>query len=268
MRVGARVGRRTPYEIAFGAEEFAGHEFPAIADEAERRGLAKLSPDEFAGLARVGALLERVVPDESDPAALSRYVDILFHAYHFWNAGCPLYAVEEPVLRSLVETPPDLARWALRAPSSALYFELPKNLFWAAVMEGAPPEPVEGLFTELGSAGTVAGARVLAVLGIRPDRPGFSVVQVAGRLDEARQFADAESFRSEIPGAELAGLYSVRHRSELLMLVLRMLWYVDIYPESSELVKAVARAGPESAGRDQITALDHRRVRLIERSRG
>ena len=258
------VGRRTPYEMVFGANEFAASEFPAIAEEAERRGLVATDLDGFAGLEAVSAMLAQVGPDEADPAALARYVDLLFHAYRFWTAGCLVYAADEPVVRSLIEAHPDLSGWKLRAQAPALYLELPKNLVWAAVDTSSPPEPLEGAFVAMTGSPSPESVYVLGVLGIRPDRAGFSVVSASARLDEARQHVEPDAFRSDIPGAELAGLYSLRSPADLLLLALYALWYVDAYPDSCQLVEGTPSDEADHTG---PTALDHHRVTLVNRGR-
>ena len=264
MTPDATAGRLTPYEMVFGVENMAEREFPAIVEEAERRGIEPARRREFAYLDAAAALLGRLVPEQTDPGALDRYFDILFHCFHFWRAGCPLYAFEEPAIRDLIETGPELSGWSPRETWSALYFELPRNLFWAAVSEGEPPEPVEGLFMRLGPAAEAAD--FLLILGMRADRPGFSVAAFVARLDPAGAPGEPDSFLSDIPGAELAALYSLGRSSEALLLALRLLWYLDAYPEAAEAVRGVAGRG--QAGSDRPSALDHYRVRLVERSHG
>jgi hypothetical protein len=260
------VGRITPYEIAFGEERYPEQDFPALADESGRRGVSTWRYDHFTLLERVAALLEQVLPENAEPAAVDQYVQILYHGYHFWSDGCPFYAFEAPVLRSLIEVPPDLREWSFRAPEPSLYVELPKNLFWAQVTESGPPEPVEGMFVAREADSPAAEADILVVLGLRSDRPGFSVAGL--RLDpgQARRLDEHAQFQSEIPGAEQAGLYSVQRYSEAAALALRTLWYVDAYPASCEPLEG--SGGRTTLEHGAATALRHFRVSLIERSCG
>jgi hypothetical protein len=260
------VGRITPYEIAFGEERYPEQDFPALADESGRRGVSTWRYDHFTLLERVAALLEQVLPENAEPAAVDQYVRVLYHGYHFWSDGCPFYAFEAPVLRSLIEVPPDLHEWSFRAPEPSLYVELPKNLFWAQVTESGPPEPVEGMFVAREADSPAAEADILVVLGLRSDRPGFSVAGL--RLDpgQARQLDEHAQFQSEIPGAEQAGLYSVQRYSEAAALALRTLWYVDAYPASCEPLEG--SGGRTTLEHGAATALRHFRVSLIERSCG
>ncbi len=260
------VGRITPYEVAFGERSFAEQEFPALAEESERRSLSTWRYDQFTLLGRVAALLERVLPNDAEAAAVDQYAQTLYHGFHFWSAGCPLYAFESAVLRSLIEWPPDLREWPIRIPGPSQYLELAKNLFWAQVTEAGPPEPVEGMFVA-GEAGRGSGGlEILVVLGLRAERPGFSVAGL--RLDprQARRLDEPVAFRSDIPGAERAGLYSLQRYSEAATLVLRALWYIDAHPASCEAVKGGGGRG--ELGREALTVLDHFRVSLIERSDG
>jgi hypothetical protein len=242
--------------------QLAELEFPAIAEEAERSALDAALRDQFARLTRVGALLQQLVPEDLDPASFDNYLDIVFHCFHFWSAGTPTYVVEADVLRSLIETPPDLGSWRLRAEHPSFYIELPRNLFWAAIADETPPEPVEGLFARP-AAGQAAD--FLAVMGVRPDRPGFSVAGLSIPLEFERGPEDESAFRSDIPGADLAGLYSLARPSELVLLTLRLLWYLDLYPEAVESVKGAEEQQADAF--DASTSLDHYRVYRVERSR-
>jgi hypothetical protein len=260
------VGRITPYEVVFGEERFAAEEFPTLAEESVRRNLNTWRYDQFTSLGRVAALLEQVLPDDAEPAAVDQYVRILYHGYHFWSAGFPFYAFESPVLRSLIEGPPDLCEWPLRVPEPSLYLELPKHLFWAEVTEAGPPEPVEGMFVARAADPPSGEADMLVILGLRSGRPGFSVAGLRLDLGQARELDEPAAFQSDIPGAEQAGLYSLRRHSEAATLALRALWYIDAYRASC---RGVGGDGERRAvGHGAETALGHFRVSLIERSYG
>jgi hypothetical protein len=263
-----RIGRRTPYEAVFGVDRLGELEFPAIVEEAARRAVRLGRRDEFAGLERVGALLRRVVPDETEPAALDLYLEILFHCFHFWRHGCRMYACEEAVARALVETPPALGDRRLSLPHPSFYLELPANLFWATVEEDRPPEPAEGLFVQHDPDRPSPDVQLLLVLGMRAGRPGFSAVGLVADLEVAAPLEEPGAFGPEIPGADLAGLYSLRTSSEVVLLLLRLLWYLETYPESLEPLAGAVSGEAPPADRDLLTSLDHFRVRLVERSRG
>jgi hypothetical protein len=174
--------------------------------------------------------------------------------------------VDAPVARSLIESPPDLVAGPLRAAHRAYYLELPRNLFWADVTEAGPPEPVEGLFLRLDPDDFSREADLLLILGMRQERQGFSAAALAARLEEARQLEEPDAFRSDIPGAELADLYSLRRYSEVVSLALRLLWYLEVYPES--VVRQSGTGESPGAGLAAPTGLDHFKVLRVERSRG
>lgn len=258
-------GRVTPYELVFEQYGIAEQEFPAIAREAQASGVKDSRREQFAHMSSVSALVQGLLPEELDPATIDAYVDILFHCYHFWRAGCPLYVVPADLARALVESPPDVRGWSVGDRSTTAYFELPRNQFWAAVTEGGPPEPVDGLFLQLEAESRVV--RVLTVLGMRPDRPGFSVAALRADIERSPEVVGADAFRSDIPGADLAGIYSLQRASEAAALGLRLLWYVGTYPEALEEMRGQPGA-PDGYDYESPTALDHKSLRLVERDRG
>ncbi len=76
-----RAVRRTPYELVFGEGAFEEEHFPAIAAEAQERGVDATDPERFVMLASVGALL-RDLPAEGEAAALHELGLLLFQGYH------------------------------------------------------------------------------------------------------------------------------------------------------------------------------------------
>jgi hypothetical protein len=110
----------------------------------------------------------------------------------------------------------------------SLYVQLPQHLVWMVGGESGAdhPESVDGFFL------TVARGRiaVLLAVGLRPDRPGFTVVdlpirpagELSGWLDQAMR-RDGPDFSSSMPGAELEGLVEIRMAGEAYKLVARVL---------------------------------------------
>jgi hypothetical protein len=252
----------------FGAEELSANRFAAIRDEAVGAGIMAARRDRFASLDSVRELLLDLIPDLAEPATLDQYLLILNHCFFFWEAGCRHYAFEQSAVRSVINTPPDLSGWLPRSPCPSLYLELPQNLFWAAVVEGEPPEPAEGMFASLRGDPAAEEADILLVLGVRPDRPGFSVAELEADLTAARDIGAPDAFASDLPGADLANLYSLQRPAEVVLLLLRLLWYADTYPESIEQEQRVSAADHGAAGQATATMLDYYRVRPVERSRG
>jgi hypothetical protein len=260
----AGVGRITPFELVFDSAVL-GQRFSGITQAVKQRQADATRRDDFARLDDVARLVKELVPDDADAATLDRSLEFIYHCYHFWHADCPLYVVEEPLVRELVEVAPDLTAWQPRPPAAALYLELPRNLLWAAGTAGGPPEPVEGLFVRAGDGSEVD---CLIVMGMRAGRPGFSVAGASAAVEELGELDEPGAFRSEIPGAQLAGLYSLSTPSEALTLALRILWYLDCYPESVEALD-LQGTGPRGAGDLGSTSLERvLMLRLVERSRG
>ena len=257
------TGRLTPYEVVFGVSGFAEREFPVISEEADRLDTQGLRRDQFAGLESVGGALAQLVPDGAEPGALDHFLAILFHCFNFWKAGHPTYAFEAPVLRELVDAPPPLAGWEAVVPESSFYAEMPHNLLWSVISEGEPPEPLEGFFVDVLRSGPSLEVDVLMILGMRTDRPGFGVMGTTIDLGQIGELEEPHAFVSEIPGADLAGLYSIQRSSEIGILLLRLLWYIGAHPESLERIEG-GTPRPSETGRTRPTALDHHRVNLTE----
>ena len=255
------VGRRSPYEAVFTVGGLDEREFAAIEEEGRRLRADLSRREQFARLDAVSDLLARLVPESFETGALDRYLEIAFHGFHFWRAGRPFYAFEEAVVRSLIEHPPDLHGRRLNLPHPAQYLELPRNLLWAAVTDG-PPEPLEGLFAR--ALVEPQGTEVLFVLGMWPERPGFSAVGLMFPADTPL-VARADAFRSDLPGADLAGLYSLGSAGEAIALLGRLVWYIEVFPAAVVRVPA-SGAGGEEHGRS--TSLEHMRVRLVEERGG
>src|SRR6266702_8067259 len=82
--------------------------------------------------------------------------------------------------------------------------------------------------SETGAAGEIA---VLAIFGMRPDRPGFSAVGLEGRADSIELAAAREDgsvpFGPRLAGGTAAGLYSVANPGELLLLTGHLLALLD-----------------------------------------
>lgn len=261
------IGRFTPYEIAFAGSRFETEVFPAVRAEFEQRGLDPLSREEFVLAGSVGAALRDLVPEEAAATALDRYVDVLFHTFHFWRHGRRVYCFDERVVRYWIETRPAVRGWAARAPHPALYLQWPRNLFWATVSEGTPPEPVDGFFivareTEQGGRRFTAVDALMAA-GLRPGRAGFGAVAFRCGLEPAGIPTDAPwLFRSELPGSDLAGIYALERLPEAVRLVEAAFWYLERHPQAVRPIPGAKEvlAGPEAV--KGPTALDHLVVTL------
>jgi len=222
--------RATPFALAFSELE---PRFPAIAEALQQDGAAVADRDRFVLLEPVGRLLKEIVPEGAGADALEVHALLLHHAYQFWAAEQRVYQISDEVLsRAALET-----RIATELPHPALYLQLPELRVWGTPDEASPPEPLDGMFVSEAADG--AGAiEVLAIFGMRPDRPGFSAVGLEGRADPddptageieiaAARDDGSAPFAPKLAGGTAAGLYSVANAGELLLLTCRLLTLLD-----------------------------------------
>ena len=211
--------RLDPFDFAFAP--LAAERFPVIQEEA--RLTRKHSDDraQFAMLSSVQRILSDVEEPEvvaSDAAAAEAYLTTVYVAYRFWEAGRLMFSVSDRDIEEVaVETAPDTFA---EVPGGACYIQLPERWCWAQVDPEAPHEPLDGLFVVTGSHGEVT---VLAVLGLRPDRPGFSEVTVVAQPADfvaAQLEARDPPFAPVVEGGEEAGLKSIVTDGEVLHLAL------------------------------------------------
>lgn len=259
--------RPSPYHLVFGAESIDERLFPPIAEEAEARGVAVDDPDRFLFLTSVGRLLHAIAGDDATPspearspsgdpgvassraadaadvadaagpaadAALREYGRVLYHAFRFWRGGKRTEVLEAEKVRWLLDEVTRVGDWTLTTPAPAGYLQLPRNLVWASPSPGMQPEPADGFFWSLVERDAApAELHVLMPLGVRPGRPGFSVVSATGVLDDEPHWAEADArpdgkdFETTLPGGELDRLYSVQTSAELLKLASLCFWALD-----------------------------------------
>lgn len=261
------TARLTPYELVFGAEAIDDRLFPPIAEEAEARDMPLDDPDRFLFLSSVGRLLEGIAgegagggTDQEQEAAgtkgrneeIRQYGRLLYHAFHLWRGRKPLLLLSPDAARWLMEDVTTIGDWRLRPPAPSGYVQLPRHLVWAAPASGMTPEPVDGFFwTFVPGDDSPDTLHVLLALGLRPDRPGFSIIPATGELDTVDHWAevegrpDAPDFETTLPGGEQDRLYSLESPAEILKLASRVFWQVDSSPEtlSSQQRVDASRAG-------------------------
>jgi hypothetical protein len=222
--------RATPFALAFGEIE---PRFPAIAEALQQGGAAATDRDRFVLLEPVGRLLREIVPEDAGADALEAHVLLLHHAYLFWAAGQHVYQISDQVLLRAVGE----QRVTARLPHAAQYLQLPELRVWGAPNDAGPPEPLDGMFVSEAASGDREIA-VLAIFGMRPDRPGFSAVGLEGRADPddpaageieiaAARDDGSAPFAPKLAGGTAAGLYSVANAGELLLLTCRLLTLLD-----------------------------------------
>jgi hypothetical protein len=242
------LGRLTPYEMVFGEAAFEDTLFPAITTEAREHGVDPALREQFGFLPAASDLVRRMVPDEATPEVIEQARDLLYQAYNFRRAGRVVLACDTPVIRYLVEAGPSLGDWEFSLPAASVYLQLPAHLFWASVSVEAAPEPVDGIFLTAVSAEDPLGppyrrVNALMVLGMRPDRAGFSVASFDTEVGpgipadwmaaEGRE--SGEDFANVLPGGELSGLYSITTAAEGFKLIGSLAWYIDSHPDAVDV---------------------------------
>jgi len=242
--------RPTPFDLGIPGGDFARSRFEAIRTEAAQRGAELREMASFPLLGEVGLTLRELQGEERSGETLWSFSSFLFHALHFEGAGGRVISLSPDGARSLVRpidaTSPSEERpwrsWSGGLPSPAGYLQLPERLFWG---EGGPgpeegseresgagiPEPVDGLFW---TEGARRDLHLLLVSGIRPDRPGFSILEIpAVPLSDAPLWAEMEGregggdFTSTLPGGELAQLHTLRTGAEVVKLFARAMGGVE-----------------------------------------
>src|SRR5512146_1851187 len=222
------AGRTTPYTLVFADGGFE-ERLDAILQEAADRGLDDSDPERLIMLTEAGRLLRDLLPEDAHPGAVVDLGALVFHAAHFKRAGLHSYVLDATACRMLLEETRPPAAEDAKPPAPAGYLQLPRNVIWARVGEDAPWEPADGLFWVLPDGGgfrvaPLSGLHALLVLGLRADRPGFSVAAVAVGRDEEECWSAVQArpeggdFANQLPGGELAGLHTLTNLAEVLKL--------------------------------------------------
>lgn len=237
------TARITPYEVIL--EPLERTLFPSIRAEAEHRGSDERRRDQFLLLGHAGAALREMVPDDAPPETLDEYGDLLYHGYQFWTFGRRLYVLDETVTAQLTEPRFAVPPWELAGPPSC-YLQFPPQRLWSRVAADAPFEPADGCFVIVDDTAPAPGAgthlSVLLILGMRPERPGVSLVRFRTDLDAGTAERHAHEpwregsapFSNVIPGGERKGFRNLSTTSELEALVIRTLFLLDTHPERLE----------------------------------
>jgi len=256
-----QYARLTPFELAFPEPDRLEPLAREIADEAAGRGVDHTEPHAFLTLGSVAAFVRELRSPQASPEAVRQYATLVFHAVRFHEGGRRLYVLATAAARHLVEGAPD---GEAAAPAAAGYLQLPQHLFWFQEPgDEVAPESIDGMFWATSGAGML---HVLAITGVRPDRPGFGALPLPeAPVSDASVWihADAregsEDFASALPGRELDRLYSVETAGELLKLLARFFAYLDAVPHASHPAPAAAGAadGPPPS------ALGFTRVGLV-----
>jgi hypothetical protein len=208
--------RVTPFELVF--ESAASTSFPAVREALAQEGGDARDRDVFLMVREALLLLRELRPDEGLGEGIDQLTALVHHAYLFWESGSVTVEVPSERLHFIMgQTPAAHGQTGPRAE----YVQLPERRIWAQVVPGEPQEPLDGFFCY--AALEPEQLRILGVFGIYSDRPGFSVVEVAGSRPLSLFRSDGSPlFSSTLPGGAAAGLYSLVGEEELLELAWRV----------------------------------------------
>lgn len=240
--------RPTPWDVVFSDETFESTTFPAIEREAAERDIDPSTPDQFLLLSTVGTLLHELAPDAEPSAAgglqpidaVRAFGPLAFQAFNFRRHDRTVVELDEADTRSLLGARDAIGDWSFKVPAPAGYLQLPRNLVWAHVADDVPAEPADGIFWTVTSSERTHAAEephaiaLLLVLGLREDRPGFTVVDATasppdppGHWGDTDAREDGGDFENILPGGELSSLHGIVTVAELFKLVSRAFHQLD-----------------------------------------
>jgi len=212
------VSRLTPFELVFApiADRLSG-----LGAAAAAAGQDPHDPRAFAQVPEVQRLLQELEPPDlvaRHPEAAEEYLALLHAAFRFDAAGRPIVTTTraqlQPWLSRLAPAEPP------RIPGGACYVQLPVQWIWARRDAAEPHEPLDGMFAVTSPRGDEI--TILAVLGLRAERAGFSQVVVRARpadFAEARAVQRDPPFGPLMEGGSAAGFRSVASAGELVTLL-------------------------------------------------
>ncbi len=257
MRTHDRYARVTPYEMALPGRAFAEERFGLIREEADRRRADVWDPGAFSMLEQTGRAIADIRIEDENPVLFVHYGVVLFHAFHFWSDGEPLYLLGSEAAHRVTRAearggPTD---WTFAAPSRAGYVQLPHYLFWARPETGGPAESLDGFFWVLTPARRL---HLMVASGVRPDRPGLGVMPVpeisgeeAGRWVSAKARAEGDDFAGTLPGG--GELRSIETFGEVVKLAARLFRQLE---RGTLRAGAPAKSGDAGSGAAELPAPD------------
>jgi len=189
--------------------------FGEIRDALAQAGIDDLDRDAFLLNGAVTNLLKDLMPEEAPAEAVSAYAALLHACYVTWARDWPVAIVGTDALKAALHAP---ALPSTHAPT-VCYVQLPERQVWAEPEPGAAHEPLDGIFLMVREG----RADVLAILGFRPGRDGFTTMEGAIAVPAPAPPARADgapAFASALPAGERAGLVSVVDAHELAALAL------------------------------------------------
>jgi hypothetical protein len=207
------MARATPYDLFLAP--IADESFPRIRASLDAAGVDPADRDAFLMDREVVSLIRELRGDEALGEAMDQMVALVHQTYLAWDAGLVLVPLSEETTDAMLAG--RAAETASPAkPPRAYYAQMPERRVWASVVEGEPPEPLDGCFV---SRAPDTELRVLGIFGLRPDRAGFSAVEVGGARPNGLARADGTAlFAPTLTGGAAAGLHSITGEEELLEL--------------------------------------------------
>ena len=203
--------RPTPFDLVFGS--LAAERFPVLTSALEAAHAPPRDRDAFLMVREAVQLVHDLRPDEGLGDDVGELAALVHHAWLFWRAGTPTLEISPAEFESLLRTSPGAAG---AAPPPEFYVQFPERRLWAEVVAGTSHEPLDGCFLGREAGGSLT---VLAAFGIRPDRPGLSVAEVAGpRPGDLTRPDGSPPFAPAMAGGAPAGLASLVGGAELLEL--------------------------------------------------
>jgi hypothetical protein len=207
------MARPTPYDLFLAS--IADESFPRIRASLAAAGADPSDRDAFLMDREAVTLIRQLRGDEALGEAMDQMVALVHQTYLAWDAGLVLVPLTDETTEAMLTEAPAEVPGASEAPR-AYYAQMPERRVWASVVEGEPPEPLDGCFV---SRVPTADLRVLAIFGLRPDRAGFSAVEVGGPRPGRLARADGSAlFAPTLAGGKAAGLHSITGEEELLEL--------------------------------------------------
>lgn len=210
--------RPTPFDVAFGPQ--ADERFPRIRQSLAATGRDPHDLDAFVLDREVVTLLRELVPEEGVGQAIEQHIALLHHSYLYWAEGGWLVQLNRARAQRLLA--PEASGSGNPAPAGlprAAYLQFPERMVWAALGDGEPHQPLDGLFVRSWPEG---GYFVLGVFSIHPSHEGFTVVEADGHSAGPPMREDGtELFSPVLPGGAAAGLFSIVGGEELIELAAR-----------------------------------------------
>ncbi len=213
------MSRITPWDLAFAGE--IEQRFPGVQSEATATMKNANDFAQFISIASVQRIIDSIESPEvlkENPAAAVEYHTLLYVVFRYWSAGKLVLPIAGDFLRE-ADHAAGTCVTPTPVPGGACYLQFPERRIWAQVDSKGPHEPIDGLFvTESEDRKQLT---TVGVLGLRPERTGFSQISATVALDELTAVRDAVRtplFDPVMDGGTSAGFNSVTSVAELLLL--------------------------------------------------